>query len=176
MGGSHDHGQDSDLNPDEGAAHPVRFHADREIEPGQYQHQHEAGQHEAQPGEDAADPAFRPHAQVNAEFVGFRARKRLEDGEEPVEARARHPLIFVDQLAPDHGDLGDRTAEGQSAETQELQKKGGVAQERGARFDGIGGRHLASVSSLSACDYGAPWLVSRSIKRLDQVERLVECS
>ena len=48
--------------------------------------------------------------------------KHLIDRQQPVEALGRQPFLFLDQLALDHRDLGDRPAPGEQAEAQEARE------------------------------------------------------
>ena len=92
------------------------------VQPGDPEHEQQSRQHEAEPGEQSAEPPALHHPEVDAELVRLGPGKHLVDGEQPVEARRRDPLLFLDQLALDHRDLRDRPAPGEQAEAQEAEE------------------------------------------------------
>jgi hypothetical protein len=49
----------------------------------------------------------------------------LWDGQQSVEALCRQPLFHFDQLALDHGELGDRPAPGKQAKAKKCRKSAG---------------------------------------------------
>jgi hypothetical protein len=53
---------------------------------------------------------------------------------QPVETVAPDPSLIIDELAPDHGNLCDRTSERQQSETEEPQEQRCIAQLRGLRL------------------------------------------
>ena len=93
------------------------------VEPGEREDQHRPGKHEAEPGEDPADPAAADHAEMHAKLMRLGSGQHLVDGEQAVEARRLDPSLFLDQLALDHPDLRDRPAPGEEAEPQEAQEE-----------------------------------------------------
>lgn len=125
-----DHGQDGCLHAKEQGSEDCAAEIKARVEPGEREHQDQAWQHEAQSGEQAADPALGADAQVDAELVRLGSGQRLHDGQQAVETGAADPSLFVDQLAPDHGDLCDRAAECQEAEAEEPNEQGQVAEVR----------------------------------------------
>ena len=106
------------------------------VGPAAYHHQHKAGQHESQACEQAAGPAARDHAQVDAQFMRLRSGQHLHHREQPVEPLARDPALVFDQGLPDHRDLRNRPPEGEAAEAKELQKESAETdcRRRGGQF------------------------------------------
>jgi hypothetical protein len=90
-----------------------------DVEDRQPEHQDEARQHEAEPGEEAAELAAANPPEVDAELVGLRAGEDLVDGEKLLELLLGDPVLLVDALALDHGDLRRGPAPGEQAELQE---------------------------------------------------------
>src|SRR3546814_12743057 len=80
----------------------------RKIQPGQREHHYEAGPHEPQACKKATELSFGKRAKEYAQLVGFRTGKHLIHREDAVEPGARDPALLLDQLAADHGELGDR--------------------------------------------------------------------
>src|SRR5215216_2248301 len=67
----------------------------------------------------------------------FRARQNLIDRKQPVESRTRDPAFVLNELAPEHGDLGDRTAPSQETESQKLEENLWVRQIRNGRLTAV---------------------------------------
>ena len=55
--------------------------------------------------------------------MSFGAGEHLENCQKSIEVSARHPLLIVDQLAPNHRDLGDGTTKREQAEAQEADEQ-----------------------------------------------------
>ena len=63
------------------------------------------------PCQKATQPAPFHHSEMDAEFMGLRARQHLINGKQPVEPFRAEPLLFLDQIPLDHRDLCDRPAQ-----------------------------------------------------------------
>jgi hypothetical protein len=56
---------------------------------------------------------------VNGELMRLGSGECLVHGQEPIEPAAGDPAFLVDELAPEHRDLGDRAAEREQPEPEE---------------------------------------------------------
>ena len=90
-----------------------------DVERREAEHEDEAGQHEAKPGEEAAPLAAAVAAEVDAELVRLRAGEHLVDGEQTLEVRLADPPFLIYALALDHRDLRCRSTPGEAAELEE---------------------------------------------------------
>ena len=85
--GARDKGDDGRLNAQKRRSCGYSLHdTRREIQPGQREHQHEAGQHESQACKKTAELSFGKRAEEDAQLVGFRTGEHLiyrEDAVEP---------------------------------------------------------------------------------------------
>ena len=80
---------------------------------------------------------------MHGQLVRLGAGERLVDGQEPVEPAAGDPALLVDELAPEHRDLGDRAAEREQPETEE------PAEDR-ERRGSLGAGHRRDASGSAA--------------------------
>jgi hypothetical protein len=80
-------------------------------------------QHEAESRECAADAAARKHPEIDTELVRFRPRKDLVQREHAIEVLRADPLLFGDELVPDHRDLRDGTAPCEEAKLEKTEKQ-----------------------------------------------------
>jgi hypothetical protein len=106
-----DDGEHGRLHAEEQRAQPSAVDRQLRISPSERQHQQEARQHKAEPSEEAADTTLSANAEVNAQFVSLGSGQDLHDRQQPIEAAAADPLLLLNQLAPNAGDLSDRPAE-----------------------------------------------------------------
>ena len=118
--GTQDDREDRDLDAEQQASERHAALHDGDVQPADQQHQAEAGQHETEAGEQPADPPARQHAEMDAEFVRLGAGQDLQHGKQPVEPALVDPAFLLDQRLPQHRDLRDRAAEGETAEAQEF--------------------------------------------------------
>jgi hypothetical protein len=139
------HRQDGGLDAEEQGTDHRALDAQAGIEPGERQHQDEARQHEAEPGEQAAEAAFGADAKMDAKLVGLGSGEHLHHRQQLVEAGAADPLFLVDQLMADHRNLCDRAAKGHEAEAQEAGEQSPIAELGRARLGGFG-RHAVTFS------------------------------
>ena len=117
--GAHDHGGDGGLDGIEGREDVGVHEAERDVQPREQQHEHEARQHEGGAGDDGADAAARQQAKVAAELGGLGARQHLVDGEHALELLRRDPLAVGHELLLHHGDLRRRPTPSTAAHPEE---------------------------------------------------------
>jgi hypothetical protein len=148
------------LHADEDRSQCRLADVDGEVQPGEREHQHEPRQHETQSRQESPGPAARQHADVHTKFVRLRPWQHLVDGKKAIETAAREPALLVDEVAPDHGDLGDRPTPCEQPEAQEadeylpMGKSGrGMAGLLGlAAGRGRGGRQIAHLPAPGFAD------------------------
>src|ERR671911_520682 len=92
------------------------------VQDGQRQHQDKAGQHEAEPREEAAELATTNPAEVDAQLVRLGPREYLIDGKRLLERLLVDPVLLVDALTLDHRDLRRRSTPREPPEPQEPQE------------------------------------------------------
>ena len=90
-----------------------------DVEDRQREHQQEAGQHEAKPGEERAELASPDAAEVDAQLVRLGAWQHLIDGERPRERLLVDPALLVDALRLIIAIWAAGPAPGERAELQE---------------------------------------------------------
>jgi hypothetical protein len=143
------------LNPEKHGLKRGRREIEREVEPREQKHQHEARQHEAEPSKHAAPAAPCQHPEMDAQLVRLRSGQHLVDREQAFKMPRRNPFFFGDQFLPNHVDLRDWSAPCQRAETQEAQEEFSVR--FGRRVHGVirrvgngGGRCLHGFFSMNS--------------------------
>ena len=123
------------------------------IGPSEREHQNEARQHEAQPGEDTPQTPLGTDAEMDAQLMRFRSWQHLHYGQELVKPVAWNPAFLIDQLAPDHGDLRHRATKCHHAETKEAEEQRGVAQ---LRWPSFVANQACGAGVLDVCHHPAP--------------------
>ena len=129
--------------PANAATNRGALHADLGVPPGQHQHQQESREQEAEAGQEASDPASGQHAEVDAQLLGFGARKDLVHRQRAVESLGADPLLVVHQFPSQHRDLRDRSAPRQAAKAEETQDKLPEAERRNPGISGFGSHWLS---------------------------------
>ena len=94
------------------------------VQDRQPQHQDEAGQHEPEAREEAAELAASEPAEVDAQLVRLGPGEHLVDGQRLLEGVLVDPALLVDALALDHRDLRSGPAPGKRSELQEASEDG----------------------------------------------------
>ena len=87
---------------------PRLAEVDRDIQGGDDKDEEEPREHEPEAGQQPAEPAAAEHPEVDGELVRLGPGQDLVDGQQSVEALAGDPPLLVDELLPEHRDLGAR--------------------------------------------------------------------
>ena len=145
----------------------VRGEISLDVEDREAKHQDEAGQHEPQSGEEAAELATAQPTEVDAELVRLGTGQHLVDGECLLEGLLGDPSLLVHTLVLDHRDLGCGASPGEGTELQETGEDravrvGSIRPPRGicAWFARL--HRKATLAAVSAPYRGAPSLTPRS--------------
>jgi len=120
-----------------------------DVKDRQPEHEQEAGQHESETGEEAAELAASDSPEVDAQLVRLRTGKDLVDGQGFLEGLFVDPALLVDALLLDHRDLGCRAAPGERTELQESNEDRARRIMRRPGRPLLGDRHRAGQSPLS---------------------------